>query len=185
MKEKEKQIIKMETWQPVKGYENLYEVSNYGKIKSLNRLVNGRWGKTNISEKILKEARDKNDYLIVTLCKNGRQKSAKIHRLVAQAFIPNPNNLPEINHKDENKQNNCVDNLEWCTHKYNNNYGTRLERLSKTRGKKVNQYDLDGNYIQTFYSVNYAEKITKIKHIYDCCNGKLKTAGKYVWRYEQ
>ena len=76
-----------------------------------------------------------------------------------------------------------MENLEWCDIKYNANYGTRNERLSKIKGKKVNQYDLQGNFIQSYHSVNYAEKITGVQHIYDCCNEKLKTSGGYIWRY--
>ena len=173
-----------EVWKPITNYEVLYEVSSLGRIKSLNRIIKGRWGRTEISEKILKPATDKNGYLIVTLCKSGKQKTFKIHQLVAIHFIPNPNNFVAINHKDENPQNNNVDNLEWCDAKYNANYGTRNERLSKTKGSKVKQFDLQGNFIQTYHSVNYAQKTTGIKHIYDCCNGKLKTSGGYIWRYE-
>ena len=173
-----------EIWKPVKDYEGLYEASLLGRVKSVSRSVKGRWGFTKISEKILNPIPDKDGYLIVTLCKNGKQKTKKIHRLVAEAFIPNPDNLPCINHKDENKQNNEIDNLEFCTYKYNTNYGTGIERRRKKRSKPVLQFDLNNNFIKRYESMIEAEKQLKIKHIYDCCNGKLRKAGGYIWRYE-
>ena len=178
-----KENLLHEVWKPIKGYEGLYEISSLGRVRSLDRLVKGKWGKIKLTGKILKGVKDKDGYLVITLSKDGKQKTFKIHRLVAIHFIPNPNNYKEINHKDENKENCKYKNLEWCDKKYNANYGTRNEKLSKIKGKKVNQYDLQGNFIQTYHSVKYAEKITGIKHIYDCCNCKLKTCGGYVWRY--
>lgn len=119
-----------EIWRDIKGYEGLYKVSNYGRIKSLERKdCLGRSKK----EKILKLSEDKDGYLLITLHKNKKVKTFKVHRLVAETFVPNPNNYPIINHKDENKINNHVSNLEWCTVKYNNNYGTRNERSSKSQ----------------------------------------------------
>lgn len=108
-----------EIWQPVEGYED-YAVSNFGRVKSL------KYG----NEKILKSWNNGKGYLFVSLCRNGKMKHFKIHRLVAIAFLPNPEGFPEINHIDENKSNNCVDNLEWCSHKYNINYGTFQERMT-------------------------------------------------------
>lgn len=108
----------IEEWKDVPNYEGLYQVSNLGRIKSL-RDKNGK-----AREKILKLKLSKFGYYQICLCKNGKQKWYFVHRLVALAFIPNPNNLPQINHIDENKTNNYVENLEWCTSKYNSNYGT-------------------------------------------------------------
>lgn len=128
-----------EIWRDIEGYECLYQVSNLGRIRSLDRYVD-RY--TNHLIKVFRKGRlleshlDKDGYLLVTLCKNNKVKLCRVHRLVAEAFIPNPNNYPIINHKDEIKDNNCVENLEWCTHKYNLCYGTRLERLSKSRKGK-------------------------------------------------
>ena len=114
-----------EVWKPIEGYEDKYLISNTGKVKSLYRNI------------ILKPKTDKDGYKEVSLHKNGKSKTKKIHRLVAYAFIPNPNNLPQVNHKNENKENNHVENLEWCTSEYNNNYGTHNERASVNRkGKK-------------------------------------------------
>lgn len=106
----------VEIWKDIKGYEGLYQVSNLGRIKSLGNLQNRK-------EKLLK-VNIYNGYCIVYLYKNNKKKSYLCHRLVAEAFIPNPDNLPQVNHKDENKLNNRVDNLEWCTSKYNVNYSS-------------------------------------------------------------
>ena len=112
-----------EIWKPIKGYESLYEVSNLGRVKSL------KWGK----ERILRTDKSNNGYLRVVLCKDGKKKKYLVHRLVCESFLPNSNNLPEVNHKDENKTNNKVDNLEWCDRTYNNRYSQSVA---------VNQYTL-------------------------------------------
>ena len=114
-----------EVWRPVKGYEGLYEVSNYGRVKSLKR--------NTAHERIKSPIKDRDGYLIVCFNKNGKQSNKRIHRLVAEAFIPNPNNLPQVNHKNEIKTDNCVENLEWCDNKYNARYGTRSIRVGLTR----------------------------------------------------
>lgn len=114
----------MEEWRDIKGYEGLYQISNLGRVKSL------RDNHGNYREKILNPSNRKG-YLIVSLCRKGRKREFKVHRLVALHFIDNPNNYSQVNHKDENKENNRVDNLEWCTPKYNSNYGTRTQRASE------------------------------------------------------
>ena len=121
----------LEQWKDIKGYEGLYQVSNLGNVKALKK----RAGKSIRNEKLLKTYIDKYGYVYTILCKNNKTHLATIHRLIAEAFIPNPNNLPQINHKDENKQNNNIDNLEWCTCKYNINYGTRTKRAFEKRRK--------------------------------------------------
>lgn len=122
-----------EIWRPIEGYEGLYEVSNTGKVRSLDRYVkNGHSSYKLHKGKVLSPAKDKNGYLKVNLSCNGKNNIIRVHRLVAQAFIENFDNLPEINHKDEDKTNNNVTNLEWCDRKYNNNYGTKIERQKKT-----------------------------------------------------
>lgn len=123
----------IEEWRSIEGYEGLYEVSNTGQVRSLDRYVKTCYEAYKLHKgKILSPAKDKNGYLKVHLCYNGKHNIIRVHRLVAQAFLPNPDNLPEVNHKDEDKTNNNVDNLEWCDRKYNNNYGTKIERQKKT-----------------------------------------------------
>lgn len=121
-----------EKWLDIKDYEGLYQISNLGKVKSLEKKA----GFSNRKERILKQHLDKDGYVKVYLCKNNKVKFLSIHRLIAEAFIPNPNNLPQINHKDENKANNKIENLEWCTCKYNINYGTRTKRQKETIKKR-------------------------------------------------
>lgn len=130
-----------EIWRSIPGYEGKYEVSNLGRVKSLEHTVQqlNRWGKLQTRtypERILDPKGNKSDYKSVSLC----GKSYNVHRLVAKTFIPNPDNLPYINHKDEDIHNNCVDNLEWCTPEYNNNYGTRNARISKAlKGRPMSE----------------------------------------------
>lgn len=145
-----------EIWKPVLGYEGYYEVSNYGRVKRLETRVNSNRGGRAVREKILKQITTKFGYLTVHLCVENKRDKKKIHRLVAEAFIPNPDNLPCVNHKDENKSNNFVfvkpdgtidpekSNLEWCSVEYNNNYGTHQERGLKTRYEKYYQYSKAG-----------------------------------------
>ena len=117
--------LEKEIWKSVKGYENVYMVSNYGRVKSVNRFRKGRDNSVVlVKEKILKGKIDKDGYIEYALCigEHKKMKFYRAHRLVAEAFIPNPNNLPQINHKDENKSNNFVSNLEWCDCTYNNRY---------------------------------------------------------------
>ena len=120
-----------EVWKDIKNYEKLYQVSNLGRVKSLSRFHYTGRGKNNgyvTKEKILKQDISNDYYYQVSLCKNGKKKKVYVHRLVAGTFLKNINNYPCVNHKDENKLNNCVDNLEFCTHYYNNNYGTKKKR---------------------------------------------------------
>ena len=172
----------METWKSIAGFEGLYEVSNQGRVKSL------KYGK----ERILKPRKNACGYLHVGLHKDGHEKTVKIHRLVAEAFIPNPNNLETVNHKDEVKTNNVADNLEWMSQKDNNNYGSRTIRAAKANinhpsfSKKVQMFDKKtGELLATFPSTMEAERVTGIdhSHIPTCCKGKYKSAGGYIWRY--
>ena len=116
-----------ETWKDIKGYEGYYQVSSLGNVRSLDRIdISGRSRKG----KKHPQFEEKGGYLVVSFCKDGKAKHYRVHRLVATAFIENPLNLPEINHKDENKQNNRFDNLEWCTTGHNINYGSRNAKVS-------------------------------------------------------
>lgn len=137
----------MEIWLPIQNYEGLYEISSLGRIKrksgeitvsSCNQYKEFTY-KIKTTEKILKPRKDKNGYLIAHLCKCGKHRNFSVHRLVANAFIPNPNNYDQINHKNEDKRDNCVNNLEWCDAKYNCNYGTRIERILEIKRKKYEE----------------------------------------------
>ena len=171
--------MKKEYWRPVLGYEGLYEVSNWGRVKSLPRNGTVKYAR------ILKPDTDKDGYLYVVLSKNNKQKLFKIHRLVAEAFIPNPNNLPMINHKDENKQNNNAENLEWCDNKYNINYGSCIERRSKKRSKPILQFTLDGVFVKEWDSIaECGRNGFQTSAIIMCCKGKRKKHHKFIWKYK-
>ena len=164
-----------EIWKDIKEYEGHYQVSNLSRVKSI------KFGK----ERILKPVTDRHGYSIVGLWKNNKQKTYKVHRLVAEAFIPNPYNLPQVNHKDENPLNNNVNNLEWCNSKYNCNFGTRIERISKRRSKTVLQYDLEGNFIREWKSTaECGRNGFNQAHVAACCQGKLKKHKDSIWRYK-
>ena len=172
-----------EIWKDIKDYEGFYQVSNLGRIKSLERIVMGRWKPIKIKEKIL-VAVNKKRYLRVHLSKNNKKKLYSIHRLVAEAFIPNPNNYNEINHKDENILNNCVDNLEWCSRSYNINYGTRTQKTIDKVCKAILQYDMQGNFIKELKTMNDAVRYYNNAHICSVCKGNRKNASGYIWRYK-
>ncbi len=172
----------MEEWRDVVGYEGLYQVSNLGRIKGLK----DRWG--NYREKILKLEITSQGYCRINLNKKGKGKKYMVHRLVAQAFIPNPNNLPQVNHINEIKNDNRVENLEWCTSEYNVNYGSRTERASKSNSKKVKCITTG----EIFDSINIIKEKYNIStcHIGDCCKGVRKSCGKHpvtgeelVWEF--
>ena len=168
-----------EVWKDIKGYEGLYQVSNMGKIKSL-KFSHGN------KEKILKGNKEKFGYLVVTLYKNKGRKNFKIHRLVAETFIPNPKNLPQVNHIDGNKQNNRIDNLEWCTAKENTNHAHKTGLANNDNLKiKVKQYDLNGNFIREWDSITDIEKSLNIdkSSVVKVCRHKRNQAGGYVWDY--
>lgn len=173
-----------EVWKNIEGYDD-YQVSNLGRVKS-TQYHNGTY------ERLLKPCKDKYCYLSVRLYKNGKGKMNKVHRLVAQAFLDNPDNLPFINHRDECKTNNVVENLEWCDRKYNNTYGSRNQRIADKlingkESKTVYQYTLDGEFLAEYPStmevkrqLGYAQS-----NISRCCLGGRPTAYGYIWRYRQ
>lgn len=174
-----------EIWKDIKGYEGLYQVSNLGRIKSLERKTFGnKYGVHKLKEKILKKGKC-GKYNIVVLRKDKKNKTLYIHRLVAKAFINNPKKYPEVNHKDGNTINNNVENLEWCDRSYNILHAYDNELIKKR--KKVEQYDKDNNLLNIYESIMEASKKTNIdrSHISACCKGKkkYKSAGGYIWRY--
>lgn len=145
-----------EIWKDIKGFEGFYMVSNTGRVKSLSRISNN--SRYISEEKILspRVCGTQREYLSVSLHANGKTKQMKIHRLVAEAFVPNPNAYREINHKDENKGNNHVDNLEWCTRSYNVNYGCRSEKQAKHLRKAVVALTSNGQVVREFESIKAA-----------------------------
>lgn len=151
----------------IQGYEGLYGITSCGRVWSYR------------SQKFLKPRINNKGYLSVELWKDGTRKIYFIHRLVADAYIPNPDHKPQVNHKDEDKTHSYINNLEWMTAKENINYGTRTQRTSKA----VYQFDLNGNLVANYESVNEAYRQTKIGNISACATGKLKTAGGYHWSY--
>ena len=178
---------KEEKWFDVKGYEGLYQVSNFGRVKSCQRKVNRLGHLKTINERILKNVLDRSTgYYCVGISKNGKGKKIAVHRLVAEAFLPNPTNLPFINHKDEIRTNNNVENLEWCTIQYNNTYGTIIEKLRNSKGTTILQYDLQGNFIKKWNSSMAIQRELNISqsNIIKCCNNKRNHSGGYVWKYE-
>jgi len=175
---------KDEIWKPIKGYEGLYEISNYGRVKSF------KWNK----KKILKGNINNKGYLRVALLKNNVEIKKYIHRLVAEAFIPNPNNYPCINHKSENKLDNTENNLEWCDFQYNDLYGTRNERILQTKKikkccnaeKPVLQYTLDGEFVAEYKSILDAARLTSTSKqiISYCCNNQIKKRKGFIWKFK-
>lgn len=163
-----------EIWKDIKGYEGLYQISNLGNVKSLNY-------RNTDEEKILKQIKHSKGYLQVGLCKNGKTKKYTTHRLVAEHFIPNPNNLPQIDHINTNKTDNRVENLRWCTIKENNNNPLTIDKISKP----IIQFSKDGELIRKWNSAMDVQRELGIKqnNISNCCKGKLKSVGGYIWRY--
>lgn len=169
-----------EIWLPVKDYEGLYEVSNWGDVRSLNYNRTGR-------VQVMKPGMSRHGYLKVQLYKDGKDNKYFVHRLVAEAFLGNPDNLPQVNHKDEDKTNNAVANLEWCTAKENVNYGTGRARQAATVSRPVQQLTKNGTLVALWSSTMEAERVTGVNHrcIGKCCNGKRHTAGGFIWRYAE
>ena len=173
-------LLPKRIWKDIENYEGLYQVSNLGEVRSLNYKRSNQPHKL----KVIKCGR----YYHVHLRKEGKQKTIYVHRLVAKAFIPNPNNLPLINHKDENGRNNLYTNLEWCTCVYNLNYGSHCDKIAKGRARKVMLL----NTGEVFESMSEAERKTGVtrENINTCCRHRCKSAGKHpvtgeklVWRY--
>ena len=181
--------MEKEIWKPIKGYDGLYEVSNLGRVRSLARTCKGRGnGRKPIRERILCSDVANNGYIRVRLSMDRHTKNRLVHRLVAEAFIPNPDNLPQVNHKNEVKTDNRAENLEWCTAKYNTNYGECIIKNKKNQPHKrcVCQYDKDWVLLAEFQSIHEAGKLSGIRwqDISACCCGRQNTAKGYIWRYK-
>lgn len=168
-----------EEWKDCLGYENLYQVNKKGDIRSCH---NGKWH-------ILSAGISKRGYRHFLFHKDGKRKNVRGCRLVAEAYIPNPDNLPFVNHKDENPANDCVENLEWCNCEYNNNYGTARQRssINHSKNRPVCMFNVDGTFIREFYNINDAAKFIDGAHtcILRCCNNKVFCYKGYIWRYKE
>lgn len=185
--------MKEEVWKDIKGYEGFYQVSNLGRVKSLKRKVYAGRGRTRWQyERIMSDSKTNgNGYKIVTLNKKSKEKNKYIHRLVAEAFLENPHNYKYINHKDENKFNNCVENLEFCTAQYNCTYnnahvkrGLRF-RNNLINSKKIYQLDEENNIIKEYPSAAEAGRQLGItsSSIGACLKGLQQHSAGYKWKY--
>lgn len=178
-----------EIWKDVENYEGFYQISNLGRVRSVDRYVNGNHITCDfqlMKGKILKLRNNRCGYPIVMLRKNGTFKTVLVHRLVAEAFIPNPDNLPYINHKDENPANPIATNLEWCTPLYNLKYSNVFERINTSKIRKVIQFDMNMNEIKRWDSLkSAAASIGRAQqNISRCCRGKCYSCGGFKWKYE-
>lgn len=180
-----------EQWKPIPQYEELYEVSDKGNVRSIAQYTCHHTVVPRPKPRIVKAALTHDGYVRVTLSNHGVQKHFTVHRLVALAFIPNTNHLPQVNHKDENPQNNSVDNLEWCTGKQNCNYGKHCQRIKERLAlknhlaKPVARLDRDGDVIEIYKSVNEAARQMGVRgeNISRCCNGRYSHSCGYGWKY--
>lgn len=185
-----------EIWKDVPEYEGLYQVSTKGRVRSLDRTYQTKRSVSYHNKgRILSPNINNSGYLYLCLCNGKKHWYAKVHRLVALAFIPNPNNLPEVNHKDGNKLNCCVDNLEWCNHSSNHKHSykmrlSKVEIAQKAKRKKVLQIDpVTEDVVKEWDSIAEASKhfynTPRSTSIYRCIHGEYKTASGYKWRYSK
>jgi hypothetical protein len=179
---RERTFAMEEIWKDIEGYEGLYQISNLGNVRSLN------WKKSGERRNLWLKPHNKG-YLQVELSKCGVKKCFVVHRLVAGAFIPNPDNLPQVNHIDEIKTNNAADNLEWCTRSYNVRYSLNSRKSNTRNGSKTNmpiqQLTIDGDVVKTWRCSRdiFVETGMSDWSISECCRGKRKTAYGYKWQY--
>ena len=180
-----------EIWKAIEGYEDKYQVSNLGRVRSLDQQVpyTTRWGTIAYRPtkgKVLTAQKIHGGYLGVLFKVQGKTEMKLVHRLVANAFVPNPQNLETVNHIDEDKTNNRADNLEWMSRADNVRYGTGSQR-KRTPMRKVEQLTIDGQHVAYFDSIKEASEATGVhtRHIGGCCRNEYgaKTAGGYRWRY--
>lgn len=185
-----------EIWKEIQGFEGMYEISNLGRLKSKSRVIrDNRYGKISSKDKILKQRKDKNGYLVLALNKDNKTYDIKMHRVIAKTFIPNPENKPQVNHKKGIKTDNRVSELEWSTTHENQTHryavlkrnGVNLGRFGSRNklSKKVIQYSLDLKYIKTWQCINDIQRSLGFlaSGIVSCCKKIQKSSKGFVWRY--
>lgn len=176
-----------EVWLDVVGYEGLYQCSSTGRVRSLDRIVYVEKG-NGFNKRLkgsIRKIHDRSGYKTVALFKEGKKESHYVHRLVAEAFVPNPNNHPMVNHKDESRDNNEAENLEWCTHQYNLNYGTSSKRKNKKLSTPVVGIHVESGKKITFPSMMEAGRNGfHQSEISLCCNGKKDQHKNYKWKFK-
>lgn len=172
-----------EIWKDISGFEGYYQISNLGNLRSIDRFVTRSGKKMHIKGRIMRPYNN-GGYHQYLLRKDGKSFGAWAHREVAKAFIPNPDNLPCVNHKDENPSNNRVDNLEWCTYGYNLAYNDLAKRKAIDKRKPILQYSKDGEFIREWSHAREAAETLGLnkRAIYECCAGRSKTSGGYIWK---
>lgn len=174
-----------EIWKPIPGYEGYYEASSLGRIRSVCRFVNAKYGKRLHKGRILILFPDRDGYLKTSVCKNNIAKSAFVHRLIAETFLENPLGLPVINHKNEIKTDNRVENLEFCSIQYNNTYNGRMQRIANKKKKPITQLSLEGKPLKTWDCPGSASSELGINrsNIVEVLHGHRHKAGGYRWEY--
>lgn len=176
--------MRKEEWRPIKGFEGIYEVSSLGRVKSLARTISFGYGSSYKAKERIMSPHYVKGYRQVVLYKNRKRIYLQVHRLVAMAFIPNPNNYPIINHKNEIRSDNRPENLEWCSHSYNLSYNGNREKKGKARMRPILQYDKNGHFIAEYAGGVEAQRILGIdrKGISMAICGRLKTYKGYIWK---
>ena len=182
------ELLKRKDVVEIKGYEGIYAIQSDGTVWSLSRLHRNKWGDTNSTKKLAKMTGwldGQGRYLMVTLSKNGKSKKLLIHRLVANSFLENIDNKKEVNHKDGNKKNNNVENLEWCTRTENARHAVEIGLIKSDVGVKILQLTKEGVLVKEHNSIRgAARQMGKgMGNIANCCRGATKSAYGYIWKY--
>lgn len=181
-------VLDKEVWKDIEGYNGKYQVSNFGRVKSMQRFVKRKSeSKTLLSEKLMKIKKDKDGYLLVDLYKDNIIKRMRVHRLVAEAFIDNPENKPHVDHINTIRDDNRVENLRWVTRKENMNNPATYDKLGKHSRKKILQFSTDGTFIREWESAREIERELLIDNswVAKCCKGKCKSAKGFIFKYDK